>query len=152
MADSAAREIVEALSQALFPVKIARVSSDEIYLNYGEGFLNKDELLKITAMGDGFVDPDTGEVHGAEETLVAIVQVESTRPKYSVASIILQNGDLNVGDVANRLDKSDTKKLKKSITKCNQNTTKARKAYDKGSKSCDKYTRTAENSCESILE
>lgn len=152
LADSAAREIVEAMSQALFPVKIARVTSDEVYLNYGEGFLNKDELLKVTSMGEGFVDPDTGEVLGAEETLVAIVQVESTRPKYSVASIILQNGELNIGDIANRLDKSDAKKLKKAVTKCNKDTTKARKACDKGSKNCDKYTRTAENSCAVILE
>ena len=152
LADSAARDIVEAMSQALFPVKIARVTSDEVYLNYGEGFLNKEELLKITSMGEGFVDPDTGEVLGAEETLVAIVQVESTRPKYSVASIIAQNDDLNIGDIARRLDKSDRKKLKKSITKCNKDSTKARKACDKGSKNCDKYTRTAENSCAAILD
>lgn len=152
LADSAARDIVEAMSQVLFPVKIARVSSDEVYLNYGEGFLNKDELLKVTAMGEGFVDPDTGEVLGAEETLVAIVQVESTRPKYSVASIILQNGDLNVGDIANRLDKSDTKELKKAVAQCNKDTTKARKSCDKGSKDCDKHTRAAETSCAKILE
>lgn len=152
LADSAARDIVEAMSQALFPVKLAKVSEDEVYLNYGEGFLGKGELLKVTSMGDGFVDPDTGEVLGAEETLIAIVQVESLRPKYSIASIILQNGDLNVGDVANRLDSSDSKKLQKAVVKCNKDTTKANKACDKGSKSCEKYRTTAEQSCASILE
>ena len=152
LADTAARDIVEAMSQALFPVKLAKVSEDEVYLNYGEGFLQKDELLKVTAMGDGFVDPDTGEVLGAEETLIAVVQVESTRAKYSIASIILQNGDLTVGDVANRLDSSDSKKLKKAVVKCNQDSTKARKACDKGSKSCEKYSDAAEKSCAAILE
>lgn len=152
LADSAARQIVEAMSQALFPVKLARVTSGEVYLNYGEGFLNKNELLKVTAMGEGFLDPDTGEVLGAEETLVAIVQVDSTRPKYSVASIIFQNGDLNVGDIARRLDKSDSKKLKKSMSKCNKDTKRAEKACDKGKKSCEKYTAAADNSCSALLD
>ena len=152
LADSAAREIVEAMSQALFPVKLARVTSGEVYLNYGEGFLNKNELLKVTAMGEGFLDPDTGEVLGAEETLIAIVQVESTRPKYSVASIIFQDGDLNVGDIARRLDKSDSKELKKSLSKCTKDTKKAEKACDKGKKTCEKYTAAAEKSCEALLD
>jgi len=152
LADSAAREIVEAMSQALFPVKLARVSEDEVYLNYGEGFLGKGELLKVTSMGEGFLDPDTGEMLGAEETLIAIVQVESLRAKYSIASIILQNGDLNVGDVANRLDNADSKKLQKAVVKCNKDTTKAKKACDKSSKSCEKYREAAEQSCSSILE
>ena len=152
LADDAAREIVETISQVLFPVKLAKVSEDEVYLNYGEGFLEKGEMLKIASMGEGFLDPDTGEILGAEETLIAIVQVETLRAKYSVASIILQTDDLSVGDVANRLDKNDAKKLQKAVVKCNKDTTKAKKACDKGSKSCDKSKAKAELSCSSILE
>ena len=152
MADDAAREIVETISQVLFPVKLAKVTEDEVYLNYGEGFLEKGEMLKIASMGEGFLDPDTGEILGAEETLIAIVQVETLRAKYSVASIILQTDDLSVGDVANRLDKNDSKKLQKAVVRCNKDTTKAKKACDKGSKSCDKSRAKAELSCSSILE
>ena len=140
------------MSQALFPVKLARVTTEDVYLNYGEGFLNKNELLKVTAMGEGFLDPDTGEVLGAEETLVAIVQVDSTRPKYSVASILFQSGNLNVGDIARRLDEADSKKLKKSMSKCNKDNKKAEKACDKGKKTCEKYTEAAERSCSALLE
>jgi curli biogenesis system outer membrane secretion channel CsgG len=152
LADDAARDIIEAMSQALFPVKIAKVSDDLVYLNYGEGFLRNGELLKIASLGEGFLDPDTGEVLGAEETLIAIVQVEDLRAKYSIANIILQNGDLNIGDVANRLDSDDSKKLQKAVVKCNQDSTKANKACDRDSSSCERYRTAAEVSCGSLLD
>lgn len=152
LADDAAREIVEAMSQALFPVKLAKVTDDQVYLNYGEGFLEKGELLKIASMGEGFLDPDTGELLGAEETLIAIVQVEDLRAKYSTATIILQNGDLSVGDIANRLDSDDSKKLQKAVVQCNKDSTKAAKACDRGSSKCDRYRTAAEVSCGSLLD
>ena len=152
LADDVAREIVEAMSQALFPVKLAKVTDDQVYLNYGEGFLEKGELLKIASMGEGFLDPDTGEVLGAEETLIAIVQVEDLRAKYSIATIILQNDDLNVGDVANRLDSEDSKKLQKALAQCSKDSTRAAKACDRGNSSCDWYRTAAEVSCGALLD
>jgi curli biogenesis system outer membrane secretion channel CsgG len=147
---NAASQIVEALSQNLFPVKIARATQDEVYLNYGEGFLNKGELLKIAILGEGFVDPDTGEVLGAEETIVAIVQVKDVRSKFSIADIIMSNEKLKVGDVANRLSSKDNKRLSKGLKACTKARQKAKTNCDKGKKSCAKDTTKARDACDLI--
>jgi curli biogenesis system outer membrane secretion channel CsgG len=145
---NAASQIVEALSQNLFPVKIARASETEVYLNYGEGFLNKGELLKIAVMGEGFVDPDTGEVLGAEETIVAVVKVRDIRSKFSIADIMMGKEPLKVGDVANRLNKNDNKRLAKGLKSCEAARSKASKNCDKGKKSCEKDKAKANKACD----
>jgi hypothetical protein len=143
----ASRKIAENLTQALFPVKVARVSGDEVYLNYGTGFLKDDELLKIVTLGEGFVDPDTGEVLGADEELIGVVKVIQTKAKFSIGKIMLQTGTLSVGDVANRLDKSDKKSLEKKLSSCK----KARKSESKSCKKegsrCDKAVTKREKAC-----
>jgi len=103
---STARLLAEKLTQSLFPVKLAKVSTNEVYLNYGETFLNQGEILKVVSLGGGFEDPDTGEIIGAEEELRAVIRVTQLRPKYSIAEIMLQSGELSVGDVANRCQKN----------------------------------------------
>jgi hypothetical protein len=148
LSTDAARQIVEGLSQTLFPVKIAKVSSDEVYLNYGEGFLNKDEVMKVTSLGEGFVDPDTGEMLGAEETVIAIIQVADIREKYSTAKVLMNAGGLKVGDVVRRIEKADGRDLQKQLKAC----TDASKARDsncaKGSKRCDQYKDKAKLACD----
>ncbi|MFW2421335.1 MAG: CsgG/HfaB family protein [Porticoccaceae bacterium] len=133
-----ARNLAERLTQNLFPVKIAKVSSDEVYLNYGKGFLDKGELLKVVSLGDGFEDPDTGEIIGAEEELRAVVQVTSLRPKYSVAKIVLKDGPLNIGDVANRVSKKSQKSIDKVVKNCQKKIELLKKACRKEGSKCEK--------------
>ena len=149
MANEAASEIVGQFTQTLFPVKIAKVSGDEVYLNYGEGFLEHEEYLKVTGAGEGgFIDPDTGELLGAEETLIAVVQIKALRPKYSVGEVLMLNGDLDVGMVANRLSYGDARALKKDIKKCADAAKKRDKYCAKGSKNCEKYKEEAVSACD----
>ena len=103
MAAKVARKLAEKLTQSLYPVNLATVSSEEVYLNYGEGFLKNGEILKVVALDESFDDPDTGEIIGAEEELTAVVKVTKLRPKFSIAKILIQTGSLSSGDVVNRL-------------------------------------------------
>ena len=116
---STARLLAEKLTQSLFPVKLAKVSTNEVYLNYGETFLNQGEILKVVSLGGGFEDPDTGEIIGAEEELRAVIRVTQLRPKYSIAEIMLQSGELSVGDVANRMSKKSQQSASKIVKSCN---------------------------------
>lgn len=141
------RKIAEKLTQTLFPVKIARVSGDQVYLNYGSGFLKDGELLKIVTLGEGFVDPDTGEVLGADEELIGVVEVTQTKAKFSIGKIRLQTSELSAGDVANRMDKSDRKKLDKKLKSCNKAIKSEAKSCKKEGSRCDKAIAKREKSC-----
>ena len=118
----AANEIATKISLHIFPIKIINVKDNQAYLNYGSSTLSKCKwssekscYLKIVELGEGFIDPDTGEVLGAEETYIGAVEVVDPKSKYSIANIL--EGDLNRGDVAYFMSKSEGNKLKKAIKK-----------------------------------
>jgi curli biogenesis system outer membrane secretion channel CsgG len=142
-----ARDLAEKLTQALFPVKLAKVSSEEVYLNYGEGFLKNGEILKVVSLGEGFEDPDTGEIIGAEEELMAVVKVTKLRPKFSIAKILMQTGSLSRGDVANRLSKKGQKSASKMIKNCQKAIKRMDKSCKKDGSKCDKATDKKLNAC-----
>jgi hypothetical protein len=142
-----ARKLAEKLTQSLYPVKLAKVSSEEVYLNYGEGFLKNGEILKVVALGEGFEDPDTGEIIGAEEELMAVVKVTKLRPKFSIAKILMQTGSLSRGDVANRLSKKGQKNASKMIKNCQKAIKRMDKSCKKDGSKCDKATDKKLNAC-----
>ena len=142
-----ARIVAAKITQAIFPVKLAQVKGEQVYLNYGADYLKEDEKLKIVTLGEGFVDPDTGEVLGAEETVIGIVEVTELKSKFSIGKILMSNGTLKVGDVAVRLDNSDQRKLKEKISSCKSAKRSERKICKSEGKSCDKAIRKAERKC-----
>ena len=84
-----ATDIANLITTEIFPIKVVVVQSNgTIILNYGDGVLEKGMNLEVYEVGEGFKDPDTGEVLGAEETLVAAVEVSLTRTKYSKAKVV----------------------------------------------------------------
>ena len=118
----AANEIATKISLNIFPIKIINIKDNQAYLNYGSSTLSKCKwssekscYLKIVKLGEGFVDPDTGEVLGAEETYIGAVEVVDPKSKYTIANIL--EGDLNRGDIAYFMSKSEGNKLKKAIKK-----------------------------------
>jgi len=147
---NASRNLAEKLTQSLFPVKIAKVSGDQVYLNYGAGFLDSGEVLKVVTLGEGFEDPDTGEILGAEEELVGLVRVKTLKPSFSIAEIIMQNAPLSAGDVANRISKKAQKNMSKFVKNCSKAQKKAAKACKKEGSKCDKAEAAAESAC--VLE
>tara|TARA_Y100001936_G_scaffold249231_1_gene299052 strand:+ start:991 stop:1899 length:909 start_codon:yes stop_codon:yes gene_type:complete len=116
----AAIEIAGKISLNIFPIKVINVKDDTVYLNYGSSILNKCSwgnpescYLKIVELGEGFVDPDTGEVLGAEEEYVGAVEVIDPKSKFTIARIL--EGNISRGAVAVMMSKSDGNKLKKKI-------------------------------------
>ena len=116
----AAIEIAGKISLNIFPIKVINVKDDTVYLNYGSSILNKCSwgnpescYLKIVELGEGFVDPDTGEVLGAEEEYVGAVEVIDPKSKFTIARIL--EGNISRGAVAVMMTKSDGNKLKKKI-------------------------------------
>lgn len=91
------RDIAGLVATRILPIKVAAVQGDTIILNYGDSVLNVGYQLAAFEVGEGFTDPDTGEVLGAEETLIGKVEVTEARSKFSKATIV--EGSLpSVGD------------------------------------------------------
>ena len=89
MGEDTSDDIANKLTTAIFPIKVARVSKGQVYLNYGSGSLQPGQPLTIKEIGEGFLDPDTGEVLGAEETTTAVIVVADVRKSYSIADIVV---------------------------------------------------------------
>lgn len=110
-----ATDVANLITTSIFPMKVVVVQKDgTVILNYGDGALEKGMILEVYEVGEGFKDPDTGEVLGAEETLVATIEVSQTTTKFSKA-IALEGSDPNViskGSIA-RIVKGDPERDKK---------------------------------------
>ena len=97
-----ASRIAEAIVTHRIPVKVIGVQSDGLLvLNYGDVFFGAGDVLSAYAVGESFVDPDTGEVLGAEETLIGSVRVVSATSRMAQAESI-DGGSVGVGSVLRR--------------------------------------------------
>ena len=76
-----------------------------------------------------------------------MVEVTQTKAKFSIGKIRLQASALTVGDVANRLDKSDRKELQKKLKSCNKAIKSEAKACKKDGSRCDKAETKREKAC-----
>ena len=136
-----ARLIVEEITIALFPIKLVRVRGHETFVNYGSDFLSPGDYLRVVALGEGFVDPDTGEVLGAEEEELGYLAISDAREKYSVANVVYATDHpLAVGNVAMRLSDEDTKAVTKMLADIE-------KADAKRQRACNDAQRRAERRC-----
>ena len=109
----AAVQIAGKIALNIFPIKVINVKDNMVYLNYGSSILSKCSwsssescYLKIVELGEGFVDPDTGEVLGAEEEYVGAVEITEPKSKFTIAKIL--EGNITRGAIA-------VQKIKKKI-------------------------------------
>ena len=116
----AATKIAAKISLNIFPIKVINVKDNTVYLNYGSSVLSKCSwtnsescYLKIIELGEGFIDPDTGEILGAEEEYIGAIEVIEPKSKFTIAKIL--EGDISRGAVAVLISKSEGKKLVKKI-------------------------------------
>jgi hypothetical protein len=80
----ASEMITSQVVTAIYPVKIIAIQGDgTIILNYGKGLLSEGDILNVFEIGEGFTDPDTGEVLGAEEILLGRIEVTNAQAKFS---------------------------------------------------------------------
>ena len=143
--------IANKLTMSIFPIKVANVNGSQVYLNYGENTISVNQILTIKSVGGGFVDPDTGELLGAEEVTTAVILASDVRSKFTIGEVVARNADIAVGDIAYILN---NKKAKKSVKSCISNTSKAVKTCDSkpGSKSCSKASQRKADSCSVLMD
>ena len=136
-----ARLVAEEITIALFPIKLVRVQADQAFVNYGSAFLAPGAYLRVVALGEGFVDPDTGEILGAEEEDLGYLVVSDVREKYSIADIVQTNDrPLAVGNVARRLSTEEAKTVSKMLADMQRSSERQRRA-------CGDAQRRAERAC-----
>ncbi|MDD9999980.1 MAG: hypothetical protein OXQ89_19735, partial [Rhodospirillaceae bacterium] len=59
-----------------------------LIVNYGDAILAPGQQLVAFEVGEEFVDPDTGEVLGSEETEIGRVEITRAEARFSRAAII----------------------------------------------------------------
>lgn len=112
----AARLIAEQVTVDLFPIKLVGAHDNDVFLNYGSSLLSAGQHLRVVAVGEGFVDPDTGETLGAHEEELGYVVVAEAQDKYSRATVAFAGSPLAVGNVARRLSEQETKRVRKMLS------------------------------------
>ena len=110
-----ATDVANLITTSIFPMKVVVVQKDgTVILNYGDGALEEGMVLEVYEVGEGFKDPDTGEVLGAEETLMATIEVTQTTTKFSKA-VVIDDSDVTViskGSIARIVDGGPDRKKK----------------------------------------
>jgi len=151
MGEDTSDDIANKLTTAIFPIKVARVSNGQVYLNYGSGSLQPGQPLTIKEVGEGFMDPDTGEILGAEETTTAVIVVGDVRKSYSIADVVVSNAQINVSDIAYTIN---GKKSQKLVKQCSSNASRAIKECSKNetSKKCKSAVKKKSQSCSRLLD
>lgn len=97
-----AARLSEAVVTDRIPIKVIQIQQDgTLILNYGNVFFETGNRLTLFEVGEQIIDPDTGEVLGAEATAIGTVQVTSVEPRFSRARAL---GDfpIAVGSVLKR--------------------------------------------------
>jgi curli biogenesis system outer membrane secretion channel CsgG len=92
LVEQAARELAATAVLSIFPVKVIGKSQGKVVLNAGESRVAVGDQFEIYAIGEGFVDPDTGEKL-ADEILVASVRIVRVTERMAYAELV--DGDLD---------------------------------------------------------
>lgn len=102
------RKVAFKLADFISPPRVLSVSKNgkTVTINKGEDTdIFKGEVYEIFALGEELVDPDTGEVLGAEEEYVGKVKVTRITAKFSQAKVLEDEG-IEKGCVARPLEEN----------------------------------------------
>ena len=110
-----ANAVAALLAMEIFPIKVINVSKGQAYVNYGPPSVTKGMYLKIVELGEGFMDPDTGEMLGQDETYVGSIKITDVKSKFSIGTIL--DGDIQRGAIASKWDKKKGKSAEKKYKK-----------------------------------
>ena len=110
-----AEAIAGMIAMDVFPIRVINVSKGQGYVNYGPPVVENGMYLKLVEMGEGFVDPDTGEVLGADETYIGALKITDAKPKFSIGVIL--EGEVTKGLTAFEMSRKEGKKLRSKYKK-----------------------------------
>lgn len=110
----AANRAASMLITAIFPIQVAAVQADGIFvLNYGEGTLKKDQILVVYQQGDEIRDPTTGEVLASEEMRIGMLKVSEVLQRVSKATAMTSFvGPIPAGAIVRAATQDDIKRMK----------------------------------------
>lgn len=94
-----ADDLAGRLTMAIFPIKVSRIVDREVYLNYGEGFLRRGEVLALPRQG--------GEGHeavAAGSPWIGAVAVAEVKGGFSIGRVLHTTRSLRAGDIVQRAD------------------------------------------------
>ena len=84
-----ANDIIEAIIDRVYPVKIAAIQPDgQIILNQGGERMAQGMIFDVYSMGDEIIDADTKESLGRIESLVATIEVQKVAQNMSFAAVV----------------------------------------------------------------
>ena len=110
-----ANAVATMIAMEIFPLKVINVSKGEAYVNYGPPSVKKGRFYKVVELGEGFTDPDTGEVLGQDETYIGAIEITETKSKYSIGRVL--EGKIERGQIAFSMSEKAGKKLKLAAKK-----------------------------------
>ncbi|HNT37108.1 MAG TPA: CsgG/HfaB family protein, partial [bacterium] len=89
MVRKAAKQLAFNVVNAVYPISIAKVSGDKIYLNRGASLgMGVGDTLTVYTQGEAIMDPDTKRPLGYEETIVGDIVVDEVQERLAIASTI----------------------------------------------------------------
>ncbi len=101
--DRLALHVADEVTENIFPPKVTQVTGwGSFVVNRGGNTVREDDLFEVFALGDMVVDPDTGEDLGRLETMAGIARITSVKPKFSLAEMITDHGEIVRGMILRR--------------------------------------------------
>ena len=101
--DRLALHVADEVTESIFPPKVTQVTGwGSFVVNRGGNTVREDDLFEVFALGDAVVDPDTGEDLGRMETVAGIARITSVKPKFSLAEMITDHGEIVRGMILRR--------------------------------------------------
>jgi len=101
-----ATEVGNAILAGIYPIKVNKVSNNEVVLNRGSGAgIEVGQYYLVLKQGETITDIDTGELLGGADIQVGMIEVTSVSTKLSTAKIISGVGRIIIGDIC-RLQKT----------------------------------------------
>lgn len=107
------KKMAKYIAYSIFPIKVAGVDGNQVYINYGKVGINSSGGYQVFKMGGGFKDPDTGELIGAKETYIGLIDIKKREEKYSIGKLIHSLEPIQIGDQMKWLSEKNFRKMKK---------------------------------------
>ena len=83
---------------------VIKVGSGKIYINLGEGTVDRGDVLNVLKKGEELIDPDTGISLGSETEELGTISVDTVKEKFSIAVAGTASADsISRGDVVESL-------------------------------------------------
>ncbi|KAF1076223.1 CsgG/HfaB family protein [Halodesulfovibrio sp. MK-HDV] len=93
------QKISTQLLQAIYPLKVIKVTGKQIYLNMGGGNLKEGQRYNVYHLGERLIDPYTKESLGRAESKIATIKVTEVKTKYAVATVLQRSAAIIKGNI-----------------------------------------------------